>query len=169
MQQTFYCWAANGQELRNPSRAKSWLFTTLYREFIKARHHESLFAQVDLSDVPEGNTDVDLIPEEVDSAAVREILFSFEEIYRAPLVLFYLNQLSYREIARQLPKGPGCSSMHRAELSEDPVPPLQRLKTSRCINPSCQKWRWTSRTTGPTHANSDRGPVKINRWSHDPD
>jgi len=102
VQQTFYRWAAKGKELRDPSRAKSWLFTTLYREFIKARHHESLFAQVDLSDVPEGITDVDLIPEEVDSAAVREILFSFEEIYRAPLVLFYLNQLSYREIAEAL-------------------------------------------------------------------
>ena len=102
VQQTFYRWAAKGQELRDPSRAKSWLFTTLYREFIKAHHQESLFAQVDLSEVPEAITDVDLIPDEVDSAAVREILFSFEEIYRAPLVLFYLNQLSYREIAKTL-------------------------------------------------------------------
>ena len=102
VQQTFYRWAAKGQELRDPSKAKSWLFTTLYREFIRVHRHESLFAQVDLSDVPEGITDVDLIPDEVDSAAVREILFSFEEIYRAPLVLFYLNQLSYREIAKTL-------------------------------------------------------------------
>ena len=102
VQQTFYRWAAKGQELRDPSRAKSWLFTTLYREVIKAHHQESLFAQVDLSEVPEAITDVDLIPDEVDSAAVREILFSFEEIYRAPLVLFYLNQLSYREIAKTL-------------------------------------------------------------------
>ena len=47
-------------------------------------------------------TDVNLIPDQVDSAAVREILFSFEEIYRAPLVLFYLNQLSYRKIAETL-------------------------------------------------------------------
>jgi RNA polymerase sigma factor (sigma-70 family) len=102
VQETFYRWAAKGQQLRDPSRAKSWLFTTLYREFIKARRHESVFAQVDLSDVPEGITAVDLIPEEVDSAAVREILFAFEEIYRAPLVLFFLNQLSYREIAETL-------------------------------------------------------------------
>jgi len=102
VQETFYRWAAKGQELRDPSRAKSWLFTTLYREFIRAHRHESLFAQVDLSDVPEGITDVNLIPDEVDSAAVREILFSFEEIYRAPLVLFYLNQLSYRKIAETL-------------------------------------------------------------------
>ena len=102
VQQTFYRWAAKGQELRDPSKAKSWLFTTLHREFIRVHRHESLFAQVDLSDVPEGITDVDLIPDEVDSAAVREILFSFEEIYRAPLVLFYLNQLSYREIAEAL-------------------------------------------------------------------
>ena len=29
VQQTFYRWAAKGQALRDPSRAKSWLFTTL--------------------------------------------------------------------------------------------------------------------------------------------
>ena len=52
VQQTFYRWAAKGQDLRDPSRAKSWLFTTLYREFIRVHRHESLFAQVDLSDVP---------------------------------------------------------------------------------------------------------------------
>jgi RNA polymerase sigma-70 factor (ECF subfamily) len=43
VQQTFYRWAAKGQELRDPSRAKSWLFTTLYREFIKARRHDRFF------------------------------------------------------------------------------------------------------------------------------
>ena len=117
VQQTFYRWAAKGQELRDPSRAKSWLFTTLYREFIKAHHQESLFAQVDLSEVPEAITDVDLIPDEVDSAAVREILFSFEEIYRAPLALFYLNQLSYREIAETLgiPVGTVMSRISRGK------------------------------------------------------
>ena len=117
VQQTFYRWAAKGQELRDPSRAKSWLFTTLYREFIKARRHESLFPQVDLSDVPEAITDVNLIPDEVDSAAVREILFAFEEIYRAPLVLFYLNQLSYREIAetRGIPLGTVMSRISRGK------------------------------------------------------
>ena len=78
MQQTFYRWAAKRQELRDPSRAKSWLFTALYREFIKARRHESLLRQVDLSDVPEAIRDVNLIADEVDSAAVREILFAFD-------------------------------------------------------------------------------------------
>jgi len=117
VQQTFYRWAAKGQELRDPSKAKSWLFTTLYRENTKVRRHEALLQQVALSEVPETITEVSSIPDEVDAAAVREILFAFEEIYRAPLVLFYLNQLSYREIAETLgiPVGTVMSRISRGK------------------------------------------------------
>jgi len=32
-QQTFYVWATKGHQLRDASTVKSWLFTTLHREF----------------------------------------------------------------------------------------------------------------------------------------
>ena len=66
---------------------------------------------------PHKTAEKHLIPDEVDSAAVREILLAFEEIYRAPLVLFYLNQLSYREIAETLgiPVGTVMSRISRGK------------------------------------------------------
>ena len=33
-QQTFYIWAAKGHQLQDRSKAKSWLYTTLHREFL---------------------------------------------------------------------------------------------------------------------------------------
>ena len=33
-QQTFFLWASKGHQLRDPSKVKTWLFTSLYREFL---------------------------------------------------------------------------------------------------------------------------------------
>src|SRR5947208_11090356 len=34
-QQTFYVWATKGHQLRDISKVKTWLFTTLHRAFLK--------------------------------------------------------------------------------------------------------------------------------------
>jgi RNA polymerase sigma-70 factor (ECF subfamily) len=36
-QQTFYKWATKGHQLRDPTKVKSWLFTTLHRGFLESR------------------------------------------------------------------------------------------------------------------------------------
>jgi len=36
-QQTFYIWATKGHQLRDPAKVKTWLFTTLHRQFLESR------------------------------------------------------------------------------------------------------------------------------------
>ncbi len=52
-QQTFSIWAAKGHQLHDKSKVKTWLFTTLYREFLGARRRQTRFPQVELESVTE--------------------------------------------------------------------------------------------------------------------
>jgi RNA polymerase sigma-70 factor (ECF subfamily) len=118
-QQTFFIWATKGQALRDVSKAKSWLFTTLYREFLRGRRREGRMTA--LEDLPSGEADppapeVDLVSA-LDAGAVVTALQEVEEIFRAPLTLFYLEELSYQEIAEALdiPIGTVMSRLSRGK------------------------------------------------------
>src|SRR5262249_43004701 len=64
-QETFYVYAAKGHQLRDRSKAKAWLFTTLHREFLSIRKRETRFQQVELN---KANEEVAAIsPESVDA------------------------------------------------------------------------------------------------------
>jgi RNA polymerase sigma-70 factor, ECF subfamily len=100
-QQAFYRWATRGGQLRDKSKAKSWLFTTLYREFLGRRRHEDRYPEVEISTVDgaEFQTDAALPEMQLDGASALEALQRVDDLYRAPLTLFYLEEHSYREIA----------------------------------------------------------------------
>lgn len=116
-QQTFYLWAAKGHQLRDTAKAKTWLFTTLYREFLGSRRHEVRFPKVGLDQAPEQPTTTTPVAEKLDAAAAVAALQSLEENYRAPLTLFYLKQFSYAEIAEtlQVPIGTVMSRLSRGK------------------------------------------------------
>ena len=116
-QQTFFLWASKGNQLRDPSKAKSWLFTTLYREFLNRRRHEVRFPKVELDDVHEDEMAILPNMNALDSATVLQALGEVEEPFRAPLTLFYLEQFSYREIADVLdvPTGTVMSRLSRGK------------------------------------------------------
>src|SRR5690349_6233028 len=102
-QQTFFLWASKGHQLRDLSKVKTWLFTSLYREFLGRKRQQDRF--VDSESVPEviaAQTVPPSVVEELDGEIVQQALFGLEEIYRAPLTLFYLQSLSYKEIAATL-------------------------------------------------------------------
>src|SRR5262249_57805371 len=50
-QQAFYLWATKGHQLREDSKVKTWLFTTLHREFLRVRRQERRFPHYELQDV----------------------------------------------------------------------------------------------------------------------
>ena len=121
-QQTFFLWASKGQQLRDSSKAKSWLFTTLYREFLSRRRHEIRFPKIDLDDAREDELLISPNVRALDSIFVLEALWEVEEPFRAPLTLFYLEQFAYHEIANVLdvPIGTVMSRLSRgkAQLRE---------------------------------------------------
>jgi RNA polymerase sigma-70 factor (ECF subfamily) len=99
-QQTFYIWATKGNQLRDRSKVKSWLFTILHREFLNIRRRAVRFPHFELSDANEELPT--LAPEMVntlDAARVVELLGQVQEPYRAAVSLFYLEEYSYKEIA----------------------------------------------------------------------
>ncbi|MBA3832768.1 MAG: RNA polymerase sigma factor [Chthoniobacterales bacterium] len=102
-QQTFFLWASKGHQLRDTSKVKTWLFTTLYREFLGRKRQQDRF--VDSENNPEAIA-AQVVPASVvnqlDGDIVQRALLALEEIYRAPLTLFYLQQHSYKEIAETL-------------------------------------------------------------------
>lgn len=99
-QQTFFLWAAKGHQLRDGSKVKSWLFTTLYREYLSTYRHTTRFPQVELEEVTHEIPSIaPSIFNDIDGNTVVSALTQVDEVYRAPLVLFYLEELAYKEIA----------------------------------------------------------------------
>lgn len=118
-QQTFFIWAKQGHALREAGKAKAWLFTTLYREFLRGRRRsERVSALEELgpveSDPPAPEVDV---VTGMDAGLVVEALQEVDETYRVPLTLFYLQELSYKEIAEMLevPIGTVMSRLSRGK------------------------------------------------------
>ena len=116
-QQTFFLWASKGDQLRDRSKAKSWLFTTLYREFLGRRRHEVRFPKVELDDAREDEMSIVPNVNAFDSSTVLQGLREVDEPFRAPLTLFYLEQFSYQEIADMLevPIGTVMSRLSRGK------------------------------------------------------
>src|SRR5476649_2059935 len=48
VQQTFCIWANKGHQLRDQTKVKTWLFTTLHREFLGARRKFTRFPHIEL-------------------------------------------------------------------------------------------------------------------------
>jgi RNA polymerase sigma-70 factor (ECF subfamily) len=119
VQQTFFIWATKGHGLRELSKAKSWLFTTLYREFLRSRRRDARSSF--LEDLPAGDREptaegVDQVSR-LDAATVMTALQTVDETFRAPLTLFYIEDMSYQEIADALevPIGTVMSRLSRGK------------------------------------------------------
>ena len=116
-QQTFLLWASKGHQLREQSKVKTWLFTTLYREFLRGERKSSQQLESDSEIQLADLESLPVVVNQLDGDVVVHALLNLEEIYRAPLSLFYLHENSYNEIAGilDLPLGTVMSRISRGK------------------------------------------------------
>jgi len=107
-QQTFLIWASKGHQLQDASKVKTWLFTTLHREFLHTRRKANRFPHQELETAGD---DLPWVPPEVfnqlDGQTMIQLLALVDEIFQAPVALYYLEDYSYKEIGDilQIPLG----------------------------------------------------------------
>jgi RNA polymerase sigma factor (sigma-70 family) len=102
-QHTFYVWATKGHQLRDLSKTRTWLFTTLHRAFLGGRRVQIRFPHDNLEEVSEQLPASSPEPaDQVDSLQALSALAQVDEVYRAAVALFYLDDRSYKEIAEIL-------------------------------------------------------------------
>jgi RNA polymerase sigma-70 factor, ECF subfamily len=107
----------NLKQLRDQTRARPWLFSILRNAYLhrvraeKSQPCVSLETAGDVAEpLPESLPDVD--PEQLQQA-----LNELPEVYRTPIILFYFEEFSYRDVAEQmdLPIGTVMSRLARAK------------------------------------------------------
>src|SRR5688572_20293496 len=99
-QQTFYIWAAKGHQLQDRSKAKSWLYTTLHREFLAGQRRQHRFRHYELTEVSSELPSIDpALVNRLDSQTLLACLAQMDPLFRAPVALFYLEDYAYKEIA----------------------------------------------------------------------
>jgi len=118
-QETFYIWANKQHQLRDPTKVKAWLFTTLHRQFLQRRRHETRFKDepIDEASLELPAIGIDCV-NQIDARTLLSFLRQLDEMYRVPLVLYYLEDLPYNEIAETLaiPLGTVQSRIARAKV-----------------------------------------------------
>jgi RNA polymerase sigma-70 factor (ECF subfamily) len=105
-------------QLRDPDRAKGWLFRILRNAYLHRARDERRHRTIPLDSVADLADEAGDDPApEVDPARLQEALNDLDETFRTPVILFYFEEFSYREIAEQmeLPIGTVMSRLARAK------------------------------------------------------
>ena len=131
VQETFLKALESFPALRDPARTKAWLFRIMSRLVIDRRRSEAREVTVEVTEDLDRFSLYDLIWDEdplpysnrlhedflaqFRDEEVREALSALPEAYLAPLVLLYLEGMTYRELAEVLdiPIGTVMSRLHR--------------------------------------------------------
>jgi len=116
-QQTAVKFALHWQDIREEAATRSWLYTTLYREFLLLRRRTRETVEFDEALLPEVPPDAAPQERRLDCRTALEVLGKMDEPHRSVLSLFYVEDLSYREIAGILgvPAGTVMSRLSRAK------------------------------------------------------
>jgi RNA polymerase sigma-70 factor, ECF subfamily len=104
-------------QLRDAERAKPWLFRILRNVYLRRIRDDKRHRLVPLDSIAEQPGAVASEPPAVDPATLQAALDELDETFRTPLILFYFEEFSYRDIAEQmeLPIGTVMSRLARAK------------------------------------------------------
>ena len=133
VQQAFLTFGRRLDQIRDFSKIQSWLFTTLRRHFLlKIRRYKKHPEVQFLSDAHDFRAEDPEVWRSLDAGNVRDALSRVDEKYRVALELFYLNNLSYREIvdALGIPIGTVMSRLSRGKAQ------LRSILSEKIL------WRW---------------------------
>ena len=133
-QQTFLTACRKLSQLRDLSKGRSWLFTIVRNVFLKSLKHND----VELSTFEESIVAVDEphhLNLDFDEEALEIALRNLPETYRTPILLYYFEEIGYKEIAEMLevPIGTVMSRLSRgkkslrSQLSQDENPVIAKI------------------------------------------
>lgn len=116
--ETFCRLLTKGTQVRDAAKLKSWLFTTLYRVFLGWKDRQVRLPHFEISSVEQDLPAItpDLV-DHLEKEAIRDALMELDEHYRLPLMLYYLEEHSYEEVAEilKIPIGTVMSRLSRAK------------------------------------------------------
>ena len=101
VQQSFLTAHQKIDQLRDPQNGKAWLFTIARNAYLKSLRGNAGTKLVSLEQAPEPGEEC---PQDIrlDNEQLQSVLNEIEEEFRTPLILFYFEQFSYKEIAEQM-------------------------------------------------------------------
>lgn len=106
-------------QLRDADKARPWLYSIVRRAYLQKQRSGRNTAHVPLQEIPDVAEEVpDPLPQ-FDPEAVQKALQELPEPYRTAVLLYYFEDLSYREIAdvMEVPIGTVMSRLARAKAA----------------------------------------------------
>lgn len=119
VQEAFLTAHSKGAQIRDLQGARAWLYAVVRNAYLKLLRSPARKRSRALEQIPEPviADEAHTLNLEFDAEALHRALQELHEEYRAPLVLYYFGELSYREIAEQMqvPIGTVMSRLSRAK------------------------------------------------------
>jgi RNA polymerase sigma-70 factor (ECF subfamily) len=115
-QQTFLTAQTSLHQLREPEHAKSWMFTIMRNTYLNTRRRRKQTEVISLESAPEPSETTDEAAQ-LRMEELQAILDELPDEFREPLILFYFQEFSYKEIADilEVPLGTVMSRLARGK------------------------------------------------------